>query len=371
MAQISSLTQFTNGTSAQAPDINTNLETLRQGHNAHDTRLDTLETETRPVNEGGTGLASYTAGDTIYASATTTLAKLAKGTALQYYRMNSGATAPEWADLNIIAGINYVQNLIGKLDTDTDHDINFYSPNTNYQSHVLVRDASYNVRIISKAGTAEITKRIDATWAAGNDAGGLDDNDTLASGQCLYGFMLCKSTDDSVDFGFTDDVTGASLLTDAAVVAAGFDEISAVPIHYLPPLDASSNIIGHKTYEIEGGGVEVIYNVPIRDVNDTTSNSTSAQLATLTAPANSKVLINFNYDAKTDTRFILITETSQTDTAASASVYTAESDSNHAQGQMLLQCDASSQIRYRVSNAITAGPSLQIFIRGYQLSRRP
>lgn len=99
MAQISSLTQFTNGISAQAPDVNANLETLRQGHNAHDTRLDTLETETRPVDEGGTGLASYTVGDTLYASGATTIAKLAKGTALQYYRMNSGTTAPEWATI--------------------------------------------------------------------------------------------------------------------------------------------------------------------------------------------------------------------------------------------------------------------------------
>lgn len=45
---------------------------------------------------GGTGLTSYTAGDTLYASATDTLAKLAKGTANQLYGMNAGATAPEW-----------------------------------------------------------------------------------------------------------------------------------------------------------------------------------------------------------------------------------------------------------------------------------
>jgi len=52
---------------------------------------------TLAVASGGTNLTSYTAGDVLYASATTTLAKLAKGVANQVLTMNSGATAPEWA----------------------------------------------------------------------------------------------------------------------------------------------------------------------------------------------------------------------------------------------------------------------------------
>ena len=54
-------------------------------------------TGTLPVANGGTNLSSYTSGDIVYASGTTTLAKLAKGTAAQVLTMNSGATAPEWA----------------------------------------------------------------------------------------------------------------------------------------------------------------------------------------------------------------------------------------------------------------------------------
>ena len=49
-----------------------------------------------PVASGGTGLTSFTAGDILYATGTTTLTKLAKGTAAQALLMNSGATAPEW-----------------------------------------------------------------------------------------------------------------------------------------------------------------------------------------------------------------------------------------------------------------------------------
>ena len=56
---------------------------------------------TVPVNKGGTNLTSFTAGDVLYATGSTTLAKLAKGTAGQYLKMNSGATAPEWATLSV------------------------------------------------------------------------------------------------------------------------------------------------------------------------------------------------------------------------------------------------------------------------------
>jgi hypothetical protein len=49
------------------------------------------------VAAGGTGLASFTAGDILYATGSTTLAKLGKGTGLQGLQTNSGATAPEWA----------------------------------------------------------------------------------------------------------------------------------------------------------------------------------------------------------------------------------------------------------------------------------
>jgi hypothetical protein len=44
-----------------------------------------------------------TAGDTIYGGTSGVPTRLAKGTGLQYYRMNSGATAPEWADLAAFA----------------------------------------------------------------------------------------------------------------------------------------------------------------------------------------------------------------------------------------------------------------------------
>lgn len=50
-----------------------------------------------PETDGGTGQTTITAGDVLYGDGANSLGKLAKGTAFQHLRMNSGATAPEWA----------------------------------------------------------------------------------------------------------------------------------------------------------------------------------------------------------------------------------------------------------------------------------
>jgi len=48
------------------------------------------------VADGGTNISSYAVGDVLYASGTTTLSKLAKGTSGQRMVMNTGETAPSW-----------------------------------------------------------------------------------------------------------------------------------------------------------------------------------------------------------------------------------------------------------------------------------
>ena len=83
-----------------------------------------------PVASGGTGLASFTAGDLLYATGATTLVKLAKGTGRQGLQTNSGATAPEWTDspqsLMTAAGdVLYASgaNTLAKLAKGSDDDV--------------------------------------------------------------------------------------------------------------------------------------------------------------------------------------------------------------------------------------------------------
>ena len=54
-----------------------------------------------PVASGGTGIASFTAGDILYATGATTLTKLGKGTAEQVLAMNTVATAPDWGSVDL------------------------------------------------------------------------------------------------------------------------------------------------------------------------------------------------------------------------------------------------------------------------------
>jgi len=83
-----------------------------------------------PVASGGTGLASFTQGDILYATGATTLVKLAKGTGRQGLQTNSGATAPEWANspqsLMTAAGdVLYASgaNVLAKLAKGSDDDV--------------------------------------------------------------------------------------------------------------------------------------------------------------------------------------------------------------------------------------------------------
>ena len=58
-----------------------------------------------------------TAGDTLYATAADTLARLAIGTAGQVLQVNSGATAPEWATPAGGGGMTLIQETVANADT--------------------------------------------------------------------------------------------------------------------------------------------------------------------------------------------------------------------------------------------------------------
>ena len=84
------LTKLNKGTAEQVLAMNSGATAPDWGS------VDLTVLPTITVAKGGTNLASFTAGDILYATGTTTLAKLAKGTASQALQMNAGATAPEW-----------------------------------------------------------------------------------------------------------------------------------------------------------------------------------------------------------------------------------------------------------------------------------
>ena len=196
------------------------------------------------------------------------------GSAGYFIKVNDAEDGYEYEEIVIDYPLpsQSIENLLLQNDADTEHDINFYNPNSNKPTRVIVRNASYDRRVIEIGTDIDITKQIDATWASGDDAGGLDDNDSLAADTFYYCFMLVKSSDNTYDFGFTTDSTGSSLLTDAAVSAAGFDEISEINRGVLLT-DASGNIRTGKYNECLGGGLDFDLDTYIRDYNSAAVSS--------------------------------------------------------------------------------------------------
>lgn len=63
-------------------------------------------TGTLPETSGGTNQSTYTQGDVLYASASNTLAKLAKNTTATRYLSNTGTSnAPAWAQVSLATGV--------------------------------------------------------------------------------------------------------------------------------------------------------------------------------------------------------------------------------------------------------------------------
>ena len=100
---------------------------------------------------GGTGLASFTAGDILYYASGTTLTKLAKGTAGQALLMNSGATAPEWGASG--GGAHTIQEFTSQ-STGTDPSI---TSGTNAKMYVKYVDANNDGLFIKLKKNASAT----------------------------------------------------------------------------------------------------------------------------------------------------------------------------------------------------------------------
>jgi len=111
-------------------------------------------TDGMAVAGGGTGLTSFTAGDVLYATGSTTLAKLAKGTAEQVLAMNSGATAPDWGsvDLTVLPTITVAKGGTGQAGGFTQGDFLYATGATTLAK--LAKGAATEVIAMNSGATA-------------------------------------------------------------------------------------------------------------------------------------------------------------------------------------------------------------------------
>lgn len=184
------------------------------------------------VADGGTGLGVYAAGDLIYASATTTLARLAKGTALQFLQMNSGATAPEWASVLGPAqgGTGVANNSAATLTRSGNHALTITTTNT---TSVTLPTAG---TLATLAGTETFTNKTLTSPAITTP--------TISTG-LLNGVQLAVAA--SQTSGFTATITGVVYPCDAT--SAGFTVTlpsaasNAGQAFWFKKTDASSNAV--------------------------------------------------------------------------------------------------------------------------------
>ena len=155
-----------------------------------------------------------------------------------------------------VSGLTYANN-----GTDGDHDID-----------VTIGAARDDADSDNLKLTAALTKQIDATWAVGDDAGGLDTG-TVAN-NTWYAIWLIKRS----DTGVVDALFSASF--SAPTMPTDYDKkrlIGAVRT------DGSANIIPIVTTELAGGGLEVKW-VTERESFDVLNPGTSATLRAVDVP---------------------------------------------------------------------------------------
>jgi hypothetical protein len=156
---------------------------------------------------------------------------------------------------NMISGLVPSNNV-----TDSDHDIDIST------GRAMDSTNAYVMRL-----TSGLTKQIDASWAAGTNAGGLFTG-TVAIDTTYHIFLIRKDSDGSIDAGFDVSVTAAN-------IPGGYTAYRRIGSIMT---DGSANILAFHVTEISGGGLDIDWDIPS---SDSTGNTPLVRtLVTLQVP---------------------------------------------------------------------------------------
>ena len=180
----------------------------------------------------------------------------------------SSAASKAWK--GTLAPRNTITGVTMSRDTDTDHD-----------TLIAVGEAkdSTNAQLIEL--TTAITKQIDSTWIAGDDAGGIAAGITVGNDTWYHVFLILDVTNDIVDAGYDTSVIATNLLADATDYTL-FRRIGSVLT------DGTANIIAYRQTRNH-----FEWSNPPLDVNRTT-DATSEQTGTLSVPPGVEVRAAIN-----------------------------------------------------------------------------
>jgi len=224
----------------------------------------------------------------------------------------------------------YLSGLTISNDTDADHDI--------FIAVGECRDAEDSVDMVLASA---ITKQIDATWASGDDAGGMEDGDTVGNTECFHVHLLSSADGATVDAGFDTSLTATNLLADAAVVAAGLTKYRRIGSVLT---DGSANILGFTQT-----GDTFVWDDPPTDVSETAD--TSGALKALSVPTGVKVNAFGLASLTSGNSYIYVSSPDADNEAASAILSQAGDPGANWAGYFEAVTNTSAQVRYRAQSA--------------------
>lgn len=201
----------------------------------------------------------------------------------------TNAEAAQAAAEAVGLGRGHISGLILSNDTDADHDINVTAGKA--------RDSADGTDLTL---SSEITKQIDAGFAAGDDAGGMFTG-AVANSTWYHIFLIKKDSDGTIDAGFDTSVIAAN-------IPAGYTEYRRIGSVLS---DGSANIINFAQIE------DMFYwkNPPL-DVN-AVATGTALQTKTLSVPLGVNVMVHFNMAVSALTSMYVKTPTVVDDEAGS------------------------------------------------------
>jgi len=212
--------------------------------------------------------------------------------------------------------------------TDADHDIDI--------STGIIGDSTgdYGLEL-----TSSLTKQIDATWAAGDAAGGLFSG-TVAADTTYHIFLIRADADGSIDAGFDTSVSAANIPTGYTA----YRRVGSVVT------DASANILAFTQL-----GDHFILGDHVEDA-DTTVGTTAA-LITLSVPSGISVDVDLLIGISvTNTEAIAVSSPYTNDFSVSDNYNAAPSDVkvDVTRQRMMIRTNTSGQVRVRGGDASQA-----------------
>lgn len=239
----------------------------------------------------------------------------------------------------------FISGLTLSNDSDADHDIAI--------AVGVCRDSADAQTLVL---STIMTKRIDATWSAGDDAGGLFTG-SVTTDTWYHLFLIRKTSDGSIDAGFDTSVSAANI----PAGYAAYRRIGSVQT------DGSSNIKPFVQF-----GDRFTWSAPTLDA-DNVATSTSAALTTISTPLAVKVeaelYVNIEDDAS-NTKSILLSDPDVPDLAtdhndARASAYLKVTGATATELNFITTCPTNTSSQIRVVNSNTGG-AYNIRTRSYR-----